>query len=203
MGKAGDDGATPEGEHPTAVGWRSLSADLLLKIVAFVPLRSIPSMSAACRALRAACEDDTVWQSLCEAHAPALEFRAPAERQSLGSFRALFKQRHTFLGRLSRAGEGAGGGESPARASACVSIPAGGVRCLDTSGGLLAAGLSSGAVVIFDREKLAQGSAGACVPVRACVSHGRGTTAREAAVCCALRSPRRRTPSPGIASTLR
>jgi len=47
--------------------WRLLSADLVLKIAAFVPLRWIPSMSSACRAFCAACDDETICQALCKA----------------------------------------------------------------------------------------------------------------------------------------
>ena len=57
----------PEGKWQATMDWRLLSADLVLKIAAFVPLRCIPSMSAACRAFSAACDDDTIWQALCKA----------------------------------------------------------------------------------------------------------------------------------------
>ncbi len=56
-----------DGQSPSKVDWRLLSADLVLKIAAFVPLCWIPSMSAACRAFSAACDDDSIWQALCKA----------------------------------------------------------------------------------------------------------------------------------------
>jgi WD40 repeat protein len=54
------------------------------------------------------------------------------------------------------------------------------VRCLDGCGRLLAAGLSSGAIVIFDREKLAQGSSGAWEPEATFETH----TSWVYSVCC-------------------
>ena len=60
-------GDATDGKNQAPMDWRLLSADLVLKIAAFVPLRWIPSMSATCRAFSSACDDDTIWQALCKA----------------------------------------------------------------------------------------------------------------------------------------
>jgi len=125
-------------------GWQLLSADVLLKVAGFLPLASLPALAGACRGYHTVVEDEHLWHALCLAHVPALEFRSPAEQRALGGWRGLLKKRYTLSHRFAPL-------DQPSQEAQCTTFVEveDGVRCMHTSGSLLVAGCSSGAVLIY------------------------------------------------------
>ena len=122
----------------------ALTADVLIKIAAGLPVRNLPAMSAVCRGFWDACRDDNVWRERCRIHNPPYEFRTSAEQRILGGWRALYRHRYSILERLPERGRPS----MEAQTGDLVEVESG-VRCLAVSGSLTVAGLSTGELVIY------------------------------------------------------